>query len=262
MFSANPACYMERMSLTFERMVFEQNSQGASPRTIEADDVHVYGFLLEIGSAECLTASGLLSYEERTRAERLVSQLHRDQFVVAHAGLRVILSRYCTGRPHALAIQKTAKGKPFLPEYPSIRFNLTHSHGRALIAVGKDQEVGVDLEKTRPEVDVISLARRFLSDRDVAFIEHGEPARRHERFLQAWVAREAVCKAIGTGMTFPLHGDHFELAGGGTEGRLILGDGKADGAIRLVRFLPLDPEWVGAVAADGHDWNVVYCRVR
>jgi 4'-phosphopantetheinyl transferase len=253
---------MERTSLTFDRMVFEQNSQGTSPRTIEADDVHVYGFLQEIGAAERLSASGLLSDEERTRAERLVSPLHRDQFLVAHAGLRMILSRYCTGWPHELAIHRTAKGKPFLPEHPSIRFNLTHSHGRALISVAKEREVGIDLEQVRPWVDVLSLARRFLSDRDVTFIEHGEPAGRHERFLQAWVAREAVCKSIGTGMTFPLHGDHFEMAGGGTEGRLILGDGKADGAIRLVRFLPLESEWVGAVAADGHDWNVVYCSVR
>ncbi|MBH0198022.1 MAG: 4'-phosphopantetheinyl transferase superfamily protein [Nitrospira sp.] len=188
-----------------------------------------------------------------------MSKLHRDQFVVAHAGLRVILSRYCIGRPQDLAIQKTATGKPFLSDDPSIRFSLTHSHGKALVAVAKDREVGIDLEKVRPDVDVMSLARRFLSDRDVVFIESGEPGQLHQRFLQAWVAREAVFKAAGTGMTFPLHCDHIELAGDGTEGHLVLGDGKHDGAVRPVRFLPLEPGWVGAVAAEGTDWTMRYC---
>ncbi|MBH0192633.1 MAG: 4'-phosphopantetheinyl transferase superfamily protein [Nitrospira sp.] len=188
-----------------------------------------------------------------------MSKLHRDQFVVAHAGLRVILSRYCMGRPQDLAIQRTAKGKPFLSDDPSIRFNMTHSHGKALVAVAKDREVGIDLEKVRPDVDVMSLARRFLSDRDVVFIENGDPGQLHQRFLQAWVAREAVFKAAGTGMTFPLHGDHIELAGDGTEGHLVLGDGKYDGAVRPVRFLPLEPGWVGAVAAEGTDWTMRYC---
>jgi 4'-phosphopantetheinyl transferase len=173
--------------------------------------------------------------------------------------LRVILSRYCTGRPQDLVIQTTTKGKPFLSDEPSIRFNLTHSHGRALVAVAKDREVGIDLEKVRPDVDVMSLARRFLSDRDVAFIENGGSEQLHQRFLQAWVAREAVFKAAGTGMTFPLHSDHIELAGDGTEGYLVLGDGKSDGALRPIRFLPLEPEWIGAVAAEGTDWTVSYC---
>ena len=247
------------MGLTFEPLVFSEKSKKRSDfASIGADDVHVYGFLLDMGTVECVNAVGVLSDEERARADRLVSDLHRSHFIAAHAGLRLILSRYSTGCPNELTIHKSGKGKPFLPDSPSIRFNLTHSHGRALIAVAKDQEVGIDLEKICPEVDVLSLARRFLSNRDITFIESGEPGLHHQRFLHAWVAREAVCKAAGTGMTFPLHGDHLELSRDGTEGYLILGDGKADGAIRPVRFLPLEQGWVGAVSAARTNWNVVY----
>ena len=252
-------CDMERTSLRFDRLVFKEGGERISPVAIEVGEVHVYACALDLDETALAEAAAVLTKEERMRGDRLSSELHRRQFIGAHAGLRVILSRYCTGRPHDLAIQKTAKGKPFLSENPSIRFNLTHSHGNALVAVAKDREVGIDLEKVRPGVDVIRLARRFLSDRDVAFIEHGEPGQHHQRFLQAWVAREAVFKAAGTGMTFPLHCDHIELAGDCTEGHLILGDGKADGAVRPIRFLPLEPEWIGAVAAEGTDWTVRYC---
>jgi 4'-phosphopantetheinyl transferase len=252
---------MEKTNLRFQQMVIEEDGRLTSPIEVGVGDVHVHGFSLDIDKTKLGRAASVLSAEERTRADRLVSELHRVQFVVAHAGLRVILSRYCAGLPHELAIQKGAKGKPFLSEYPSIRFNMTHSQGKALIVVAKNREVGVDLEKVRLEVDVLSLARRFLSDRDITFIESGEPGQRHQRFLQAWVAREAVFKAAGTGVTFPLHCDHIELAGDGTEGHLILGDGKSDGAVRSVRFLPLDSGWVGAVSAEGNNWSVVCCNV-
>jgi len=248
------------MSLGFKQLRFGEGFQRTDLVTVSAGDIHVYGISLDIAGTEVSRASRILSDEERARADCLVSESHRHQFIVAHAGLRLILSRYCGEPSHGLAIQKSVQGKPFVPDYPLVRFNLTHAHGRAIIAVANDREIGVDLEKIRPEVDVIALAKRFLSDRDVTFIKSSGPGQHHQRFLQAWVAREAVFKATGTGMTFPFHGAHFELASRGAEGRLILGDGKTEGAIRFVRFLPLDLGWVGAVAADGRDWSIVLCN--
>lgn len=253
---------MERTKIKFEQITFEEDIQRTCPTEVGVRDVHVYGFSLDIDEREVARASHVLSVEEQTRADRLASAVHRRQFRFAHAVLRLILSHYCGGRPQELAIHRTVKGKPFLPDYPPIQFNMTHSNGSALVAVTKGREVGIDLEKVRQEMDVVSLARRFLSNQDVAFIENGEPARRHERFFQTWIAREAVFKAIGTGVTFPLHCDHIELMDDGIEGQLILGDGKTDGAVRLVRFLPLDPGWVGAVSAEGNNWNVVHRSVH
>jgi 4'-phosphopantetheinyl transferase len=225
---------------------------------IDLGEVHVRGFILDIGDEELARAAQALSRDEQERADRLVSGQHRRHFMAAHAGLRAVLSRYCGNRPQELVVRKATAGKPFLPDYPSIRFNLTHSHGRALIAVATDREVGVDLEKVRPEVDVIRLAKRFLSGKDQAFIERSEPAQRHERFLQTWVAREAVFKADGSGMAFPLSRDYVELMRDETEGCLVLSDGAPEQRRRFLRFLPLEPGWVGAVAADGTNWTVTY----
>jgi len=135
---------------------------------------------------------------------------------------------------------------------------LTHSHGRALIAVARGREVGIDLEKVRPEIDVVRLADRFLSSRDRAFIHAGDPDRRHERFIKTWVVREAVFKAEGSGITFPLHQDHVEFSHGGQEARLITNGAKSDGRDLFVRILSLEPGWIGAVAAQGRNWTVTY----
>lgn len=242
-------------SLKFAPVTFRK---GDSPRPaikIDADEVQLWGFLLELDDADLPTAAHCLSVEEMERADRLVSEWHRQQFIAAHAAVRMLLSRYCARRPHELIFHRTSAGKPFLTEELSIRFNLTHSHGRAVIAVARDREVGVDLEKVRPEVDVASLATRFFSVKDRLFIENGDPASRHERFLQAWVAREAVFKAEGKGVRFPLLHDHLEFSGGGKEARLIR-EPRSPQVEIPVRFLSLEPGWVGAVAAEGMGWTV------
>lgn len=246
--------------VTFQRVAFETDGVLRSPIAIGHDEAQVWGVLLEIADSELPQATSVLSREEQERAEQLISGGHRRRSIAAHAMLRAILSRYCGASPAQLAIRRTPDGKPVLSDYPSIRFNLTHSHGRALIAVARDREVGVDLEQVRREVDVVRLAKRFLSERDLTFIEQGDPAQRHERFLKAWVAREAVFKTDGRGMTFPLHRDYLELTGDGTKGWLVLGDPASDEKRRPVRFLALDPGWIGAVAAEGTDWTVTVCN--
>ena len=251
---------MGKAKVTFQRVLFETDGGWRFPIAIHHGDVQVWGIVLEIADSELPHVASVLSRDERERAERLISEDHRRRSIAAHAILRLILSRYCGASPVQLAIRRTSDGKPVLSDYPSIQFNLTHSHGRALIAVARDQEVGVDLEQVRREVDVVRLAKRFLSERDLAFIEHGNPEQRHERFLKAWVAREAVFKADGRGITFPLHRDYLELTGDGTKGCLVLADTASDERRRPVRFLSLDPGWIGAVAAEGTDWTVTICN--
>ena len=247
--------------LRCDPVTIEKGSGLQSPLKIVFDDVQVWGFTLDIDGEGLTAAMHYLSKDELERADRLVSEQNRRRFIAAHAALREVLSRYCGRDPQALLFHRTAAGKPFLAGKTVIRFNLSHSHGRALIAVASDREVGVDLEKLRPAVDVVSLAERFLSSKDQEFVKRGDPARTEERFLQAWVAREAVFKAEGKGITFPLHHDHVELSSDGTEARLIRESSNPTVTLPI-RFLSLDPGWVGAVATEGANWRVSYRSFR
>jgi 4'-phosphopantetheinyl transferase len=226
---------------------------------ISPHEVHLWGFLLSVSEDEGSSLVHRLAPDERERADRLVSVQHRREYIAAHGALRMVLSRYCDQRPEDLRFFRTDAGKPCLRNSKSLRFNLTHSHGRALIAVADGREVGVDLEAVRPQVDVMKLARRFLSSQDVRLIEDAEAFKRHERFLQIWVAREAVAKAEGTGIRFPLDQDFVALSKDAREGHLI-GEGRTQPV--PIRFLSLETGWIGAVAAEGTDWRVVwrYCN--
>ncbi len=47
------------------------------------------------------------------------------------------------------AVARREKGKPWFPDRPEIRFNISHSGPLALCAVGSG-EVGADIEEVRP----------------------------------------------------------------------------------------------------------------
>lgn len=134
--------------------------------------------------------------------------------MVAHGVLRLVLSLYSDSGPRELSFQNVPSGKPILggadASTNNIRFNLSHSLGLALIAVSKDREVGVDLEKIRTDRDVTALAARFFGS-SRASSDHERKAK-HWAFSRIWVAKEAVLKAGGSVLTFPLGHYYIELS--------------------------------------------------
>lgn len=231
--------------------------QEAQPDVLRPDEVHVWGVSLEGDESSSARHDRLLSTDERERASRFVSPVHRQQFAAAHGALRLILSQYSHRRPQDLHFGRAARGKPFLVDLRdgALCFNLSHSHGRALVAVTEGREVGIDLEKLRPTLEVMRLAQRFLSAREQQFIAGAEPAHRHDRFLQVWVGREAAGKAEGSGITFPLNKDSMEIDWQSGEGRWSR---EAGGKPIRVRYLAMEAGWFGAAAAQD-EWRLIVC---
>ena len=52
----------------------------------------------------------------------------------------------------------------------ALRFNLAHSHGLAVLAVTLGRELGVDVERVRPEVSTEGIAERHFSPREQAVL--------------------------------------------------------------------------------------------
>jgi 4'-phosphopantetheinyl transferase len=252
---------MGEMMLAFQSV---EKALWSGPRIeLRADDVHVWGVVLEAETEIVEQCLRCLSAEESGRANRFKSEQQRCHFLVAHGALRMVLSRYSDRGPRELSFQNTPSGKPMLQatdaSVNAIRFNLSHSHGRALIAVSKDREVGVDLEKIRADRDVTALAGRFFAPQEHVLIMSADIGKRHWAFSRIWVAKEAVLKARGSGLTFPLDHHRIELSEDGTACRFISEDNPSDSAPPGIRFLPLEEGWVGAIAAEGSAWSVTLC---
>lgn len=154
-----------------------------------------------IHDAHLQDLGGLVSETELLRAHEMLPASKAREFLFARATLRQLLAVYIqTLPPREICIAMTEHGKPYLPDHPALKFNLSHSHGALALAFSK-WEVGIDIEKLRPVPDWQDLATGILSAKARANIAREPPAKQGAAFLQAFTAREALLKAAGTGFS-------------------------------------------------------------
>lgn len=152
-----------------------------------------------------------LSADERVRAALIRLPARRTEFIAAHAALRAILSSYQEIPPESLLFTTTcvwcgdpSHGKPRLQDSGGLRFNLTRAGARALVAVARDAEVGIDAEPVDRGIDWRTIARRALSQDERAQIEATEPGLRDSLAGRLWCRKEAIAKATGLGLALNL----------------------------------------------------------
>ena len=126
---------------------------------------------------------------------------------MARGTLRTILGRYLALAPAHLRFSYNAFGKPELSiasGQKPLRFNLAHSHGRALLGVARGRDIGVDLEWIRDDFDPLPIVRQFFFGTELTAIQSAPPGLLRDAFYRHWVAKEAVLKAQGSGLSVPL----------------------------------------------------------
>jgi 4'-phosphopantetheinyl transferase len=171
--------------------------------------VIVWSWSLQTGPFVGDDAQALLSDDEKARQRSFVSPELRRRFGAARAGLRTLLGRHLDLDPRRLAFAANEFGKPRLTD-GQVHFNLSHCEERAVLAISDAAEVGIDLERERP-IEHLDLAKRYFHPNEVAAItaSHDEAEQRRAFFL-VWTLKEAIVKALGTGLSTPL--DSFEVA--------------------------------------------------
>jgi 4'-phosphopantetheinyl transferase len=145
----------------------------------------------------------MLEPHERERLARFAFPWLRTRYAVAHAALRTVAARHLACSPAALRFAAGPHGKPLLPG-TGLELSLSHADGWGMIALGPAHPVGVDLEAIAPRRVDASMIRAVTSARERAAFA-AMPA--HEQvvaFFRLWVRKEAVIKALGTGLSRPL----------------------------------------------------------
>ena len=168
-----------------------------------------------------------------------------------------MLSRYLRIAPGDVELSRSEAGKPFVTKevrgQSAIMFNMSHAHGRVLIAVSKGQEVGVDLERIRSDVEVAKLSERYFTPSEHTAIMQSTQEQRATRFFRYWVAKEAVLKAQGIGLP-ALSQCEILMGADGAGAKVLVPAGSPLEHNWGVRLLSCDEGWESAVAARGVDW--------
>ena len=206
--------------------------------------------------------SGWLSDAEQRRLTAFVKARDRLRFAVSHSLMRAILGRYSGLDPADVNLCDDALGKPHAFDRggsPSAwNFNLSHCEDRALVAVGRHRLVGVDIEREREDVDLAAIARRFFSPAERDDFDSRPLERRRAWFYRQWVAKEAVLKAHGGGVSVAPEsfGIVFEESGIAT----VVSPRAEPGPGWIVRTVDVGAGWHAAVASLGRDWKVKVVR--
>jgi len=157
---------------------------------------------------------------EAERAARFATALMGRRYLRSHGALRAIL-RAEVGREPRIGVAEG--GKPWLPDTPRWRFNLSHSRETALVAVALDVEVGVDVEWNRPHPTGDAIASRYFPPAEAAAFLALPAEGRQREFFRLWTRLEARWKALGVG----LRGAGREIEGPWTVQDLTLDDAVA-----------------------------------
>ncbi|WP_419949506.1 4'-phosphopantetheinyl transferase family protein [Candidatus Palauibacter sp.] len=151
----------------------------------------------------------MLSPDEQARVARLVNAEARARFRAARIAMRRLLAGYVQLPPDQFALEYGKHGKPRLAREKGdapqpLFFNLSHSGGLALFAVGGAGEVGVDIERIRPLRYPADLAREHLSAAERALRPDWAAGDARPEFFRIWARKEAMLKAAGLGLSRPL----------------------------------------------------------
>lgn len=227
---------------------------GSDRQTLKPSEVHIWMARLDLRRDEADSLRSTLSAEELSRAANFRFEEHRERFIAAHGILRDVLSRYIATRPKYIQFDHGPSGKPFLKDSsakPQIRFNLSHSGGRALIAVANGLDLGIDLEEIQPERATLDIAERYFSRNEVKALRALPPSQQCEAFFCCWVRKEAYIKALGGGLQIPL--DSFEVSvAPGEPAELV--QGQTDQW--SLRDLEVGAGYAGALVAEGRHFDL------
>lgn len=145
-----------------------------------------------------------LDADECRRASAFRRPVDRDRFVARRGLMRAHLGHELGIAPQMVRIAVDARGKPFLPDDPHLAFNLSHSHGLALLATSRGGAIGCDIEWRNPELACPRVAERLFAPQECERLMALPPEQWIAGFYNCWTRKEAYVKALGLGLSYPL----------------------------------------------------------
>ena len=207
----------------------------------------------ELSRAEIESLAQMLPANQRYAAARFGNDDSRRRYIVAHTMTLDTLGCYADPPERRLVLARGPRGKLHIAEPRALRhlrFNLADSGPMAIVAVSEGREVGIDIERIRPDIDIAGPARMCFTEREIAALARVPQADRVAAFFSCWTRKEALLKAQGTGLMRPP--DEVEVGLGRYEPQNT-GRPDSDTEGWFVAALDLGANYAGAVAVEGSE---------
>ncbi|BAQ63885.1 4'-phosphopantetheinyl transferase superfamily protein [Geminocystis sp. NIES-3709] len=178
------------------------------------NDVHIW--LLDINeflSENIVSYFDILSSDEQEKFNTFSRKLQGHRFLINRAYLRIILAQYLQISPQEILFNYSQKGKPSLniktnPE--KIYFNVSHKYNYTIYAIAR-KNLGIDLEKIDPQVNIQKIAQRFFCLEEYECLKQLNSQDKAKYFFTLWTIKEAYLKSIGEGLSGGLNSIYINL---------------------------------------------------
>ncbi len=194
-----------------------------------------------------------LTQAELARAQKFKPVSSYREYTVTRGLLRQSLSRVPGLDMAGVDFDYGEHGKPCLGTGvpgETIAFNVSHSHGLALVALTLGGRLGVDLEKIRTKVEWRSLAQQYFSGAEARALDGYPGETGLNAFFTCWTRKEAYVKALGGGISYGLKGFDVSIDPDETHAALTIRSKEEDADRWLIKKLPVPATHVAALALD------------
>jgi 4'-phosphopantetheinyl transferase len=210
-------------------------------------EVEIQYLALDVEAPRVEGLAAVLSSEELDRAARFRFERDRNRFIVCRGYLRELLAVKLDVEAASVQFVYGFFGKPMLAD-SDVQFNVSHSHGMAMIAVTRGREVGCDIERIDSSFAEEQIPERFFSPYEVATLRALPDAEQCDAFFRCWTRKEAYIKACGMGVSLALDSFDVTLAPNQPAALLRGADGWS------LRGPDAPAGYAAAVVARGDDW--------
>ena len=148
-------------------------------------------------------------------------QVSAKRFVRTQDALRMLTGEMLTRS----AINKSTKipigemvfasnkyGKPYVENVKDVHFNISHS-GEWVVCGVDAEPIGIDIQIIKSIK--LKIAERFFSQDEYSDIVAKDENERTDYFYDLWTLKESYIKAVGRGLTIPLHTFTIQIGSSG-----------------------------------------------
>ena len=235
-------------------MVFQQDVIKFIQHHIHSNELAIYILQLDTSIGHLPNILNIISFDEIAKARRYCSEKLFNRSVISYGILRYILGHYLNTPPKDIEFHYSQYGKPYIKN-SSLQFNLSHSENLVLYAVA-NQQVGIDIEYVDVNLNYLELVEFVSSLEEMELFTSLPKEIRVKKFYYLWNIKEAIVKAIGYGLSYPIK--EIQVLSNNS-GRVILNK------TQEFHFYPLnnlDSNYSGAVALDSKMSQIFYIKMN
>ncbi len=144
-----------------------------------------------------------LSSYERSEAKKFYPDHLKELYIKSHGILRYILAHYVNRNPADIEFSYSKYQKPFV-KGSNIQFNMSHSGMLVGYAISFERQIGIDLEHHDRNINVHELADTVFTQSERDYFNTLNSEQQIKFFYDAWTIKEAIVKANGQGLSYPV----------------------------------------------------------